>query len=147
MPLVTTARGILRAPSHLSCKLPVAKLMFGRSLKGFPRPEPPEPGRSCCMDDDYPYQAKDQIKSLVETLETLTKRDPEQEVQGIALPVLDAVIETVRAVLPDNPVVEAVRGILSPEQIALGEPIRAADALLVAKQLDAAIGSYPPAVA
>jgi hypothetical protein len=61
--------------------------------------------------------------------------------------VLDAVIETVRAVLPNNPVVEAVRGILSPEQIVSGEPIRAADALLVAKQLDAAIGDYPPAVA
>jgi hypothetical protein len=124
--------------------------MFGRSLKGFPRPEPEEQGRSCCMGDDYedyPYKAKRQIDSLVETLETLTKRDPEQEVQGIALPVLDAVVETVRAVLPDNPVVEAVRGILSPEQIASGEPIRAADALLVAKQLDAAIGPYPLVIA
>ena len=99
------------------------------------------------MGEDYPYDAKRQIESLVETLETLTKRDPEQEVQGFALPVLDAVIETVRTVLPDNPVVEAVRGILSPEQIASGEPIRAADALLVAKQLDAAIGPYPPVVA
>jgi hypothetical protein len=49
----------------------------------------------------------------------------------------------VRNVLSDDPVVEAVRGILSPEQIASGEPIRAADALLVAKQLDAAIGPEP----
>lgn len=80
-------------------------------------------------------------------METLTKRDSDQEVQGIALPVLDAVIETVRAVMPDNPVVEAVRGIVSPEQIASGEAVRAADALLVAKQLDAAVGPYPPVVA
>jgi hypothetical protein len=98
------------------------------------------------MDEGYPYPAKRQIVSLVETLETLTKRDPEQEVQSIALPVLDAVIESVREVLPDNPVVAAVRGILSPEQIALGEPIRAADALLVAKQLDAALGPEPPMI-
>ncbi len=95
------------------------------------------------MGESYPYEAKRQIVSLVETLETLTKRDSEQEVQGIALPVLDAVIESVRSILPDNPVVEAVRGILSPEQIASGEAIRAADALLVAKQLDAAIGPEP----
>jgi hypothetical protein len=77
----------------------------------------------------------------------LTRRDPEQEVQGIALPVLDAVIESVRTALPDDPVVQAVRGIVTPEQIALGEPVRAADALLVAKQLDAAVGPFPPVVA
>jgi hypothetical protein len=98
-------------------------------------------------EDDYPYAEKRQIVSLVQTLEQLTKRDPEQEVQGIALPVMDASIEAVRAVLPGNPIVEAVRGILSPEQIASGEPIRAADALLVAKQLDAAIGPEPPSIA
>jgi hypothetical protein len=96
---------------------------------------------------DYPYKAKQQIEALVETLETLTKRDPEQEVQGIALPVLDAVIESVRLVRPDDPVVAAVRGIVSAEQIASGEPIRAADALLVAKQLDAVIGPRPILVA
>jgi hypothetical protein len=45
--------------------------------------------------------------------------------------------------LPDDPVVEAIRGVISPEQIALGDPVRAADALVVAKQLDAAIGPYP----
>jgi hypothetical protein len=98
-------------------------------------------------EDSYPYAEKRQIASLVQTLEQLTKRDPEQEVQFIALPVLDAVIETVRAVLPGNPVVEAVRGIVSPEQIASGEPIRAADALLVARQLDAALGPEPPNIA
>jgi hypothetical protein len=95
--------------------------------------------------EGYPYEAKRKIIALVEALETLTKRDPEQEVQGIALPVLDAVIEAVREARPNDPVVEAVRGIVSAEHIALGEPVRAADALLVAKQLDAAIGRTPPA--
>jgi hypothetical protein len=40
-------------------------------------------------------------------------------------------------------VVDAVRTIISAEHLASGEPVRAADALLVAKQLDAAIGAYP----
>src|ERR687892_2356119 len=93
--------------------------------------------------EDYPYKAKGQIMTLIGTLETLTNQDPEQEVQGIAVPVLDAVIESVRTVLPDDRVVAAVRSVLSPEQFASGEPIRAADALLVAKQLDAALGPYP----
>lgn len=99
------------------------------------------------MARDYPYDAKQKIEALVETLEHLTKIDPEQEVHGIALPVLDAVIETVRQAKPGDVVGEAVRGIISPEQIATGEPVRAADALLVAKQLNAAIGSRPILIA
>jgi len=107
----------------------------------------PYPTRSHDVAEGYPYEAKHKIVALVETLEALTKRDPEQEVQGIALPVLDAVIESVRAARPNDPVVEAVRGIISAEHIASGEPVRAADALLVAKQLDAAVGAYPLVVA
>lgn len=97
--------------------------------------------------DDYPYDAKRKITALIGSLRTLVARDPEQEVTGFALPVFDAVVETVRAVKPNDAVVEAVRGAISPEQIALGEPIRAADALLVAEQLDAALGDEPPFIA
>jgi hypothetical protein len=81
--------------------------------------------------------------ALMSTLETMVKRDPEQEVQGIALPVLDAAIEDIKAALPDDPVVAAVAGIISPETIEVGEPIRAVDALLVVEQLAAAIGRPP----
>ena len=95
------------------------------------------------MREGYPYRAKAQIVALITTLETLTKQDPEQEVQGVALPVLNVVIGSVRDALPGDPVATAVRDIISPEQIASGEPVRAADALLVAKQLEAAIGGYP----
>jgi hypothetical protein len=98
------------------------------------------------VDGEYPYDAKGRIEALTETLETLTSRDPEQEVRGIAVPVLDAVIESVRRVRPNDVVVEAVWNVLSPEQIEAGEPVRAADALLVAKHLDAAIGPYPPMI-
>jgi hypothetical protein len=66
--------------------------------------------------EDYPYEAKHKIVALIETLEPLTKRDPEQEVQGIALPVLDAVIEAARAARPDDPVVQSARGTSRPSR-------------------------------
>jgi hypothetical protein len=92
----------------------------------------------------YPSEAKTRIESLIQTLETLTRRDLDQEVRGIALPVFDAVLEAVKGDIGrDNPVVQAVAGIVSPETIEAGEPIRAADALMVAKMLEAEIGPRP----
>lgn len=95
------------------------------------------------MSQEYPYEAKAKITTLIESLETLMDRDPEQEVQGMALPVLDAVVEHARSFVPDDPVVDTIRGVISPEQIASEEPVRAADALVVATQLDTALGSPP----
>jgi hypothetical protein len=92
------------------------------------------------QEDNCPYEAKRKVDALITSLESVIGRDPEQEVQGFPLPVLDAVIEGVRQALSDDPVVETARGIISPEQIVWGEPVRAVDALLVARQLDAAIG-------
>ncbi len=95
-------------------------------------------------DDDYPHKAKERVENLIRGLTALQAKDPEQEVGGIALPVLDAVIETIKDDIGrDNPVVAAVAGIISPETIELGEPIRAADALLVATMLDAELGDVP----
>ncbi len=99
------------------------------------------------MSDDYPYTAKSRVLALIESLETATQRDPEQEVQGMALPVLDAAIADIKAAMPDDPVVAAVEGVISPASVERGEPIRAVDALLVVKQLDAAIGDYPISIA
>lgn len=98
------------------------------------------------MARDFPYTAKRRVAALIASLEAMVQRDPEQEVTGIALPVLDAAIEDIKGALGDDPIVEAVAGIISPETIEAGEPIRAADALLVAHQLDAAIGHAPPMV-
>jgi hypothetical protein len=95
----------------------------------------------------YPYKAKQRVEALIKTLETMIQRDPEQEVQGIALPVLDAAVEDIKAAISADPIVAAVAGIISPETIEAGEPIRAVDALLVAQQLDVAIGSRPLVVA
>ncbi|HKC29647.1 MAG TPA: hypothetical protein VKB75_16650 [Jatrophihabitans sp.] len=93
---------------------------------------------------DYPYDAKRRIEALIGTLRTLIARDPEQEVQGIALPVLDATIGSVKAAAPDDPVVAAVADLVSADMIGSSEPMRAADMLVVAEQLDAAIGPPPP---
>lgn len=91
----------------------------------------------------YPHKAKLRVQALIESLEDVVQRDPEQEVRGMALPVLDACIADIKAALPNDPVVAKVAEVISPEAIALGEPIRAVDILLVAKQLDAAIGPRP----
>jgi CRISPR/Cas system-associated protein Cas7 (RAMP superfamily) len=95
----------------------------------------------------YARKAKQRVTALIEALETLHTRDPEQEVQGMAVPVFDAVIEAVKDDIGrNNPVVAAVAGVISAETIEAGEAIRAADALLVAKMLDAEIGPRPSSV-
>lgn len=94
-------------------------------------------------DDDYPYEAKDRVEALIRSLTKLTARDPEQEVQGVALPVLDASLEAIKAAKPDDPVVSSVVEILSADFSGAGELIRAADMLIVVEQLDAAIGERP----
>jgi hypothetical protein len=50
----------------------------------------------------YPYRAKERVEALIEALETLIKRDPDQEVGGMAVPVLDAVVEATKEDLPEE---------------------------------------------
>jgi hypothetical protein len=70
------------------------------------------------------------------TLKQISATDPEQEVRGIAIPVVDAVLTGAGELLPkDDPVIDAVRGLITPETIAEREPIRAVDAWIVADQL------------
>jgi hypothetical protein len=94
---------------------------------------------------EYQWKAKQHVEGLIEGLDTILQRDPDQEVGGMALPVLDAVVEAIKDDIGrDNPVVKAVAGVISPETIEAWEPIRTADALIVAKMLDAEIGRRPP---
>jgi hypothetical protein len=94
-------------------------------------------------DENYPYKAKERVEALIKSLETLIKRDPEQEVQGFALPVLDAALTDVKRAMPDDPVVGSLVDLFSADFIGAGEPVRAADMLVIAEQLDAAIGRRP----
>lgn len=98
-------------------------------------------------DDDYPYKAKERIEALISSMETVIKRDPEQEVQGMALPVIDAALVDVKQAMPDDPVVQSLVDLVSADWIGSGDTIRAADMLHVAKQLDAAIDDRPIAFA
>ena len=99
------------------------------------------------MTHDYPYQAKSRVEALIRSLEMLIKRDPEQEVQGVALPVLDAALTDVKEAMPTEPVVRALVDLFSADFIGAGDPVRAADMLVVAEQLNAAIGGRPIVVA
>lgn len=97
-------------------------------------------------DEDFPYEAKRRVQALIETLAPMVARDPEQEIRGVAVPVLEATLDVLKSAMPDDPVVAAVVGAYQHE-IDTGEPVRAVDALLVAKQIDAAIGDRPIAIA
>jgi hypothetical protein len=97
------------------------------------------------LTDDYPYDAKKRVTALIEALTTVLRQDPDLEVQGVALPVLDAVLEAIKdGAGRDNPVVQSAAAVISPEAIVSGEVVRAADALVVARILDGEIGPYPP---
>lgn len=93
--------------------------------------------------DHYPYDAKRRVEALIRSLRALIAQDPEQEVQGLAVPVMAAALEAIKPSKPDDPVVVALDDLFSAEVIGADQPIRAADMLIVAEQLDAAIGPYP----
>ncbi len=96
------------------------------------------------MSEDYPYKAKARVTALIESLELSVKTMPEHDVGGIALPALDAALVDIKAAIGDDPVVQAVTNVMAGSG---DEPVRAVDVLLVAKQLDAAIGPYPIGIA
>lgn len=92
------------------------------------------------------YSARKLLLGLERRLQEIVKRDPEQEVRGIAVPVLDAALTAMRDLAPDNSVVASVRDVISAEAVEEGEPIRAVDVLLVVTTL-IAIGPKPPPAA
>jgi hypothetical protein len=86
--------------------------------------------------------ARFRVRALRDRLVKISDRDPEQEVRGIALPVVDAVLAAAREhVKEGDPVLDAISGLITPESVAEGEPIRAVDALVVADQLLEALDS------
>ncbi len=71
------------------------------------------------------------LRTLKSSLEDITANDPEQAVQGLAIPALDAALTAIRALIPDSPVISPIRDLISPEAIQGGEPVRAVDVLIV----------------
>lgn len=92
-------------------------------------------------------QARKRAWLLYRSLEKITEQDPGQEVRGIAIPVLEACLQSFREHVPDDPIVAAIREVLSPRAIATGEPLRAVDVMLVAGQLAQALGDEKPVMA
>jgi len=91
-------------------------------------------------------KARKMLSNLQKSLREIVKRDPEQEVRGVAVPVLDAALGMVREALGDNPVVNAVGGVISVETIEAGEPLRASDVLLVVDMFLGALPTPAPAL-
>ena len=89
----------------------------------------------------FPIELKRQIEALTESLQHMMS-DPEQEITGIAVTVMDAVIESTRLVFPDHLTVRAIQSPFDYELLH-ETPMRAADALLVVQQIDAIIGPRP----
>lgn len=89
-------------------------------------------------------EARQRLTTLMLRLEKISDRDAEQEVRGIALPVIDAILNASRSLLkPGDKVGEVVRDLISPEAVADGDgEVRAVDALVVVEQL---LRSLPPA--
>jgi hypothetical protein len=91
------------------------------------------------MTVDRSREIRDILRQLKGTLERLTQRDPDQEVTGIALPTLDAVVAQARDLVPDSPVVSRIGDVISPNAVLTGEPLRASDALIVVDTLSGAL--------
>jgi hypothetical protein len=81
---------------------------------------------------------------LYRELQRITDRDAEQEVSGIAVPVLDALLQACKDFVPNDPVARAIDGLVTPESVESGS-LRALDAALVVGQLAAALGPEKPA--
>jgi hypothetical protein len=74
----------------------------------------------------------------------LNQRDPDQELDGEGLGMYDAVVSEVKAAKPDDPLVAAIAEPLSAYRVGSSEVIRTANALVIARQLKAALGRKPP---
>ncbi|MEV6281012.1 hypothetical protein [Nocardia sp. NPDC051832] len=86
--------------------------------------------------------AQERAWALYEDLKRISDRDPEQEVRGIAVPVIDAVLVACKEFVQGDPAVEAIDGLITAENVEDGS-LRAVDACLVVHQLALAIGEPP----
>lgn len=88
-------------------------------------------------------KARAHLTALQAMLLQITQRDMEQEVMGIALPVVDTVLSEVRALIPADPMLQSVRDVITP-QLVEGGQVRAVDMLLVVSQM---LEALPPPAA
>jgi hypothetical protein len=85
-------------------------------------------------------EARGQLSSLQGQLARASAGDPEQEVRGMAVPVLAAIISEVKRVLVTSAVAASIEDVVT-EQLISGEAVRAVDALVVVSAL---LEALPP---
>jgi hypothetical protein len=79
--------------------------------------------------------ARERLNNLYYNLGSIISKDQEQEIQGIAIPVIEAVIEEAKKLVPHDPVVKVIDEWLTPALMGGQGSIRAVDAFLVVGQL------------
>jgi hypothetical protein len=84
-------------------------------------------------------QARKRAWDTYKELRRISERDPEQEVQGLAVPVLDAVLKACAAHVPEDPAVARLDDLMSPAVFETGS-LRAVDLAVVTHQLAQALG-------
>lgn len=86
-------------------------------------------------------EARVAVGRLFLTLREIAKKDQEQDVMGIAVPILDMVVSAAREhVLPGDPVLDRLPELFSSDMSdPWGDSIRAVDALIAVEQLQLAL--------
>lgn len=85
-------------------------------------------------------EARRLVAQLHNDLGKIVDRDPEQEVRGMAIPVLDEALKAVKGVLAGDPIVARMSDVISVETIDEGDPLRAVDVLMVVSTLKGRLG-------
>jgi hypothetical protein len=88
------------------------------------------------MEVEEAYFAADR---LYDDLRATADKDPEQEIHGVALVTIDAVLDACREFVPDHPIISRLRDVISPEAIEAGDPIRVVDVVPAIGQIVTAL--------
>jgi hypothetical protein len=86
---------------------------------------------------DDPHGARAQLDALTTTLNTVARHDPDREVQGVVVPVLDDAIDGISAARGESAVPRSIWNLV---KFRPNESMRAADALVLVGQLSDSLG-------
>ena len=73
------------------------------------------------------------------TCERPPTKDPEQEIHGVALVTIDAVLDAGREFVPGHTIISRLRDVISPEAVEAGDPIRVVDVVPAIGQIVTAL--------
>lgn len=85
------------------------------------------------MNDQEHHRILRTLEGLRDELADLVEKDPEQDVRGIAIPAIDAVIDEAKTFIDDDPVVDRVQDVMAAE--VFEGYVRAQDVLIVVRIL------------